>query len=115
MADELSNTPTAPDSVVDAKGRTITLRILDPADMLDLFEAAGSASSNAGWVRYASVVASVSGIDGVPIPIPAKKEAIRTLARRLGNDGFAAVAKFLFGDGEGAPKDDIDVGQVAKN
>ena len=99
-------------TVTDVKGRKIVLRTLDPSDMLDLLEAAGSASSNAGWVRYASVISSVSSIDEIPIPIALNKAAIKNTAKMLGNDGFAAVGAYLFGDGVEAV---TDVEQVAKN
>lgn len=95
--------------------RKFTLRVLDPADTLDLLEAAGDASSNAGWVRYAMAVCSVAEIDGVPVPMPANKDAIRAQGRRLGNVGFAAIAKVLFGsaDTESAPTGDAT--ETAKN
>ena len=95
--------------VADAKGRKITVSPLDPADMLDLLEAAGDASANSGYIRYAMVVCSVSMIDSLPIPRPAKKADIRALAKRLDNDGFAAVASALFG------KDDTNTVETAKN
>jgi hypothetical protein len=105
---------TAERSVTDARGRKIVLRVLDPADMLDMLEAAGTASSNVGWVRYASVISSVASIDDVPVPISSTKLQIRAVARRLGNDGFAAVGTFLFGDDTAAPADG-ELEGLAKN
>jgi len=96
--------------VVDSKGRKIVINPLDPADMLDLLEAAGDASANAGYMRYAMVICSVSEIDGVPVPRPSKKADIKALARRLDNDGFAAVTRSLFGAEASA-----DVAETAKN
>ncbi len=87
----------APVTITDAAGRKIVLRVLDPADMLDLLEAAGAASTNAGWVRYASVIASVSSIGDVPVPLARRKADILTVARKLGNEGFAAVGEYLYG------------------
>ena len=84
--------------VTDAKGRKITIQPLDPGDMLDLMEAAGDASSNVGYVRYAMVVCSVIMIDAVPVPRATKKAEIKALGRKLGNDGFSAVANATFGD-----------------
>lgn len=107
-------TDTTEKSVVDSLGRKISLRILDPADMLDLLEAAGSASSNAGWIRYASVISSVSSIADIPVPIASRKSDILATARRLGNEGFAAVGAYLFGDGTAAPAN-ADVEDIAKN
>lgn len=100
-------------TITDAKGRKIDVSILGPAEMLQLLEAAGDASSNAGYVRYASVIYSVSGIDGVPMPRPTQKQHILTAATKLGNEGFAVVANHLFGDdAEAAQQADVD---AAKN
>lgn len=93
---------TNPTTITDAKGRKIDVTVLGPADMLQMLEAVGDASSNAGYVRYASVVYSVSAIDGVPMPRPTQKRHILDAAARLGNEGFAAVATHLFGDAEPA-------------
>ena len=98
--------------VVDSTGRKIVITSLDPADMLDLLEAAGDASANSGYMRYAMVVCSVSKIDEMPIPRPTKKNEIKALAKRLGNEGFAAVAKALFGEGDSAGRDEVE---LAKN
>jgi hypothetical protein len=82
--------------VTDARGRKIQLRALDPADTLDLLEAAENASSNRGWITYAMVMASVEEIDGVPVPRASTKAQIKDIGRQLGNDGFSACAKVLF-------------------
>jgi hypothetical protein len=100
-------------TVTDAGGRKLTLRALDPADMLDLLEAAGDASVNQGYIRYAMVVCSVEQIDNLPIPAPSSKDQIKALGRRLGNTGFSAAAKALFGD-PAAPAAD-KVAATAKN
>lgn len=99
-------------TVKDSDGRVLEISPLDPADMLDLLEAAEGASSNAGFVRYAMVVCSVSAIDNVPVPRPVNKDGMKALARRLGNDGFAAVTKAMFGEPE---KRTDDVAATAKN
>lgn len=84
--------------VVDADGRKIKLRVMDPADMLDLSEAAGELSTNAGWMQRAMVAASLVEIDGVPVPMPSTKEEVRALSRKIGNVGFVAAARVLFGE-----------------
>lgn len=84
-------------SATDENGKRYTIRVLDPADMLDLLEAAGDLSGNAGWVRYAMMLCSVSEIDGVPVPMPAKKSDVRALAKRIGNAGLKAIDQVLFG------------------
>jgi hypothetical protein len=119
MSDSIAGAGAAParaeeKSVVDSLGRKITLRVLDPADMLDFLEAAGSASSNPGWVRYASIIVSVSAIADVPIPPAIRKADILQTARRLGNEGFAAVSRYLFDDVAEAPAGDT-IGELAKN
>ena len=87
----------ATETVTDKAGRKIGLRDLDPGDMLDLLEAAGTSSTNEGYMRYAMVIASLSSIDDVPVPAARTKEQMRGNAKKLGNDGFAAVAEALFG------------------
>ncbi|WP_222548392.1 hypothetical protein [Asaia lannensis] len=81
-------------------GRRLSLRELDPGDMLDLIEAAGSAVSGpsaSAWLAYAQMICSVRAIDAVPVQMPNTKEEIRELARRIGNDGVAALQN-LFAD-----------------
>ena len=66
--------------------------------MLDLIEAAGSAitgPSAATWLGYAEMICSVTAVDGVPVQMPATKEEIRDLARRLGRTGIAALHPFF--------------------
>lgn len=84
-------------TVTDARGRVIKLRELDPADMLDLIETAPQCDAMSAWLRYATVIHSVEKIDDLPIPRPTMKEHVRALAKRLGNDGYAAVALALYG------------------
>ncbi len=79
-----------PLTATDAAGRKFTLRTLDPSDMLDLIEAAG-AGVTSEWLRFAQAIVSVSEIDGVPVPMPNTKNAIRALAKRVGNDGLIAI------------------------
>jgi len=42
------------------------------------------------------VVYAVSAIDGVPLPLPANKDDLKTNARALGDDGIVAVMEALF-------------------
>jgi hypothetical protein len=80
-----------PSSVQLEDGRTFELRDLDPGDMLDLIEAAGSASASSAWMRYAVMICSVRAISGKPIMMPRTKQAIRELAVRIGNEGVDAL------------------------
>ncbi len=81
---------------VDLQGRRIDLRRLDALDKLRLFEAAGpELARNDRWLGMAALAASVTAIDGVPVPVPGSKSAIEGVIRRLGDAGVAAVAAAL--------------------
>lgn len=83
-------------AAVDAEGRHIILRRLTALDKLRLFEAAGAElSRNDRWLGMAALAASVTEIDAVPYPVPASKQAIEAMIRRLGDGGIAAVAGAL--------------------
>lgn len=94
-----------PAEVALPDGRRLALRELDPADMLDLIEAAGSAvtgPSASTWLGYAEMICSVTAIDGVPVQMPVTKDQIRALARKIGKDGIAALDPlFVKGDDGG--------------
>lgn len=94
--------------VVDGKGRKISLKVMGPADMLNLLEAAGANSSNAAWMRMAMTIASVRAIDGIPVPAAYKKKDVLDAANKLGNEGLAAAAKALFGDPAAETDGDAD-------
>ena len=62
---------TIPASITLPDGRVFTLQEIDPGDMLDLIEAAGSAmnsEASSAWLGYAQSLATVVEIDGVPVP-----------------------------------------------
>jgi len=84
------------DEVIDATGRRLALRRLGVLDRLRLFEAAGAElSRNDRWLGLAVLAASVTAIDGVPVPFPASKAAIEAAVGRLDEPGIAAVAAAL--------------------
>lgn len=94
-----------PVEVVTASGRKLSLREIDPGDMLDLIEAAGSAMNGASassWLSYAQMVCSVTAIDGVPVQMPASKEEVKDLARRIGNEGVTALHPYFDADQDDA-------------
>lgn len=67
--------------------------------MLDLIEAGGSAASGAAastWLSYAQMICSVRAVDGVPVQMPATKDDIRDLARRIGNEGIMVLQSLFF-------------------
>ena len=103
--------------VKDSKGRKLSVNRMDPMDQLDFFEAcSGDRSSNRAWVMMALWAASCVAIDGVPVPMPTSPEAVKALARRLGNEGILAVRSVL--DGDGADADPATSGvdmDLAKN
>ncbi len=92
-------------TVTDANGLVISYREMNPADMLDLLEAAGKESQNGGWVAYAITICSVTAIDGRMVPAPRTKDQVRALATRLGNVSYVALANAMFGP---VPKADPD-------
>ena len=81
-----------PHEVTTAEGRRLALKEIDPGDMLDLIEAAGSAMNGASatsWLSYAQMLCSVPALDGVPVQMPASKEEVQVFARRFGTSGSA--------------------------
>lgn len=82
-----------PMTVVDQKGRRLSLRRLTALDTLRLFKAAGPVlSQNEPWLSMASLVFSVLEIDGVPVPCPTTEAQVESLIDRLGDEGLAAIA-----------------------
>lgn len=93
---------TLPADIDSGDGRRFQLRDANPADMLDLIEAAGAAASSAAWMRYALMICSVSAIDGKPVIMPNTKEGVRDLGRRIGNAGMDALSQAHY------PESDIE-------
>lgn len=111
-------TPATPKSVTvkDALGRSLVLVPLQPHEMLDLFEAAGTNSGNGAWVRMALLVCSVRSIDDVPLPYPTMKDQVRGNAKLLGNEGLVAAQLELMGaDDESALDTTAEDTAAAKN
>src|SRR5271166_5418216 len=80
-------------TVVDTKGRRISLRRLTALDTLRLFKAAGPVlAQNEPWLSMAGLAFSVLEIDGIPVPTPATEAQIESLIDRLGDAGLAAIA-----------------------
>ncbi len=80
----------------DAEGRELSLRRPDALDRLRLFKALGAELSlNAPYLGVALLAASVTAIDGVPVPAPTSESQLEALVRRLGDDGIDAVADAL--------------------
>ncbi|BCZ76063.1 hypothetical protein K6L44_06490 [Gluconacetobacter entanii] len=113
---------TIPKEITTASGKKLELKELDPGDMLDLIEVAGTAmqSASAGaWMGYAQMICSVDAIDGAPVEMPETKEQVKQLARRIGNDGIIALqAVFYPPQKKDAPGQNAEPGvdmETAKN
>ena len=102
---------TLPSEIDGGEGRRFALRECNPADMLDLIEAAGNAASSGAWMRYALMICSVSAIDGKPVLMPLSKPAVRELAKRVGNLGMEALARAHYP--EASQSETSDDGAVA--
>ncbi|BCI68087.1 hypothetical protein [Acetobacter aceti] len=87
-----------PETITTKSGHVLSLKEIDPGEMLDLIEAAGSAmtsGASGAWLSYASIVCTVRDIDGVPVPWPTKKGEVKALANKIGNEGIVAVQKAM--------------------
>lgn len=112
MSDNPTPRASTPQTVIDALGRTLTIREIGPMEQIDLFEAAGDQSNNSPWVGMAILAASVTDIDGIPMPAPRSKNNIRAALKTLGTEGVAAVAKALR---PSVPEETTDDVAIAKN
>lgn len=89
--------------VEDARGRRLSLRALTMLDRLRLFKALGAElAMNDAYLGVASLAASVTSVDGVPLLFPASEAAVENAVERLGEDGIEAVALALDA-GDAAP------------
>jgi len=82
--------------IEDASGHLLQIKKLTALDRLRLFKAIGSTlAQNAPYLGLATLAASVTAIDKVPIPAPVNEAQIETLIRKLGDTGISAVAEVL--------------------
>lgn len=81
--------------ITDSRGRKLSVKEMDPADQLDLFEACAKNSMNSAWVGMALLICSVTAIDGVPVMMPKNPSEVKGRARHLGMDGIDAVTMAL--------------------
>jgi hypothetical protein len=83
-------------TICDETGRSIELRRLGALDRLRLFKAIGAElAENTPYLGMAMLAASVTGIDGVPVPPPVTEGQLETLVQRLGDSGIEAIAMCL--------------------
>jgi hypothetical protein len=79
--------------IEDGEGRKLTIRTLNMRDQLRLFKALGpELSLNELYLGFATLAASVTAVDGVPLPFPSNEAAIEHAVERLGEAGLEAVA-----------------------
>jgi hypothetical protein len=89
----------APLSVRDLDGRELVLRRLGPLDRLRLFKTLGSElAQNPPYLGMAMLAASVTAIDGIPVPVPTTEAHVEALVLRLGDTGMTAIAAGLSDD-----------------
>ncbi|MCQ8277789.1 hypothetical protein NFI95_04940 [Acetobacteraceae bacterium KSS8] len=101
--------------IVTEDGRRLSLREINPADMLDLIEAAGTAAGSAAWMRYALMICSVEAIDGKPLMMPHTKDGVRELGRKIGNVGIAALSSYHYPNEADQAGEDVAERDQAKN
>ncbi|MHB1303032.1 MAG: hypothetical protein ACYCZB_06100 [Acidiphilium sp.] len=83
-------------TVQDQRGRMLALRPLTMLDRLRLFKALGAElAMNDAYLGVAALAASVTAIDGVPLPFPATEATVENAVERLGEDGIEAAALAL--------------------
>lgn len=76
----------------DASLRALRLRRINVLDQVKLLRAVGPAqSNNQPYVALVNMAASVSHIDGVPMPPMGNERQIDAAVARIGDEGFAAL------------------------
>lgn len=101
-------------TVTDSTGRTLLLREIEADEMLDLMEAAGVSAGNSAYMQFALIVASVSSVDGVPMPRITSKAMLRSNAAAIKNAGIVAASREMMG-GDTAAADADEQIATAKN
>lgn len=85
----------------DELGRVLTIRRPGPVDRLRMFKALGpELAQNTTYLGMAMLAASVTAIDDIPVPMPGNELQLEALVQKLGDAGFAAIARALDGMGE---------------
>lgn len=79
-------------TVIDALGRSITVRKFSPLQKMKFAEVIGpAASQNERYVGFAALAAAVIEIDGEKIGFPASKRELEAMVQRLDEEGFEAI------------------------
>lgn len=82
--------------LVDAKGRTLSLRGMSLVEQYRLAKAVGAetAKNDVAW-SMAQTAAAVRDIDGVPLPYPTTDAQVEQNIERIGDEGYAAFISYL--------------------
>lgn len=80
-------------NIVDAKGRTITLKKPGVLAQYRLIEALGDSAANQTYVSMVLPLIYISAIDGEVEIMPTAKLQVEALIQRLDEEGIAAVMK----------------------
>ena len=100
--------------IVLSDGRSCVLVDPGPDKLLDLILGVGAeASMNPVWMNYATHAASVTELEGQPLPFPTTDAAVKNVLRKLGSQGFADV--FRANTPEKSAGDAVESEDPAKN
>ena len=89
--------PAAPEQfkVTDTRGRIFTIRKPEFLSQFRLVEILGDTSRNETYMRMITPFQYISAIDGDPIFQPNTKRELDALIKRVGEEGFVAVAQCM--------------------
>ena len=82
-------------SVTDATGRVIEVAEPDFLSQFRLTEAVGKSSGNEAYMNMIRPLLYVKSIGGQPVVPPQSKAEVESLIKRLGPDGYNALAEAL--------------------
>lgn len=77
--------------ITDAANRRLIVRKLSAMDRLNMYEAAGTMSSNEGWMGMCALACSCVDIDGEKVDKPMSPLEMKALVARLEEDGMNAI------------------------
>lgn len=92
---------------IDEKGRVFTLKTPDVLDEYDLMSALGEDSSNNACLGMASTMLFVGKIDGLIFESPKSYSEIRAGIKRIGREGFKALAEFIQEQSKTSTKEEV--------
>jgi hypothetical protein len=84
-----------PGTVIDAKGRKVVVRPLNPIELYRLAKVMGQAADSDFARNYASFAACVREFDGEPEAFVNSDREIEAMMQRLGTEGLEAVNQAL--------------------